>query len=209
MSATTEAPLGNPHSSPVLEPNREVALAIQGGGVFFLSLLGQAKAIVAADYVPLAYAGTSAGAILATLLWSGLGPDEIEQELLDMVSADPAALLNLLSPFEPPPDPHFDFAAFLALRDRIASLLDRVRDINRARWFGGRWRRTAGAAQEALALWRQIEPHFARRGLFLGATLEATVERLIRRGLGSQVGFPPVGEPIRFRHVAEAAVITG
>src|SRR5439155_22503248 len=51
------------HSRQMLEPNREAVLAIQGGGVYGFSLLGQAKTVINRGYIPLAYAGTSAGAV--------------------------------------------------------------------------------------------------------------------------------------------------
>jgi predicted acylesterase/phospholipase RssA len=38
--------------------NREAVIAIQGGGVWALSLLGQARAVLEAGYTPLAIAGT-------------------------------------------------------------------------------------------------------------------------------------------------------
>jgi predicted acylesterase/phospholipase RssA len=82
----------------MVERNREAVVAIQGGGVYALSLLGQAKAILDKEYIPLAFAGTSGGAILACLLWCGLSPDQIEAEFIQMMERDAQSLLNLLSP---------------------------------------------------------------------------------------------------------------
>lgn len=53
----------------------DAVITIQGGGLFGLSLLGQARALLVdckQPIVPLAFAGTSAGAIIAFLLWVGL-----------------------------------------------------------------------------------------------------------------------------------------
>ena len=44
-----------------LEENKEAVIAIQGGGVYGLSLLGQLQAVLEDEkYSPLAFAGTSA-----------------------------------------------------------------------------------------------------------------------------------------------------
>ena len=145
----------------MVEANKEAVIAIQGGGVYALSLLGQAQAVFEHGYVPLAFAGTSGGAILASLLWSGLSPRQIQAEFTTMVQRDPAALVNLLSPFEPPPDPHFDFNSFLNLQERVTAALqsmpssppEKVRfwrhPIKRARALGS----GAAAAWDVWGIW--------------------------------------------------------
>ncbi len=196
----------------MIEANREAVIAIQGGGVYALTLLGQAKAVLDAGYVPLAFAGTSGGAILASLLWSGLSPQQIEDEFTAMVTQDSKALLSLLSPFEPPPEPHFDYAAFLALQEKIMRALAGIPsgepEAPRS-W----WRRTAGripgawragsAAWKAWDLWQQLQPHIRNRGLFRGDGLEQMIDSLIRKGLGHAENLPPENDPVTFGDVHE------
>src|SRR5712691_6462617 len=109
--------------------NRDAVITIQGGGLFGLSLLGQLEAVIEKHrYVPLALAGSSAGAIVATLLWAGFPPSHIRDEFKAMVDEDSQALIKLLGPFEPPPKPAFDFIRFGALKTDIQDLLRGLRD---------------------------------------------------------------------------------
>lgn len=78
--------------------NRETVIAIQGGGIYALPMLGQARAILAAGYVPLGFAGNSGGAILAALLWAGLTPDRIARALEQKLGDNPDGLADLLLP---------------------------------------------------------------------------------------------------------------
>lgn len=55
------------------------SVTIQGGAVYGLSLLGQLQAVLDEGYDIAALAGTSAGAIVATLYWAGLKPADIRQ----------------------------------------------------------------------------------------------------------------------------------
>ena len=66
-------------SEPPREFDRAAVVAIQGGGVFGLSMLGQLSAVVEADTAPIALAGTSAGAVVAALFWAGYSPKEIRE----------------------------------------------------------------------------------------------------------------------------------
>lgn len=194
----------------MIDGNREAVIAIQGGGVYALSLLGQAKAVLDHGYVPLAFAGTSGGAILASLLWSGLSPQQIQDEFAEMVNQDPAALLSLLSPFEPPPEPHFDYTAFLALQQRLKQALASIpagEAETKAGWMSraagaipGIWR--AGRATfDAWGLWKQLQPHIRNRGLFKGHKLEQVINGLIRKGFGNPSELPPENDPVTFGHV--------
>jgi predicted acylesterase/phospholipase RssA len=195
----------------MIDQNREAVIAIQGGGVYALSLLGQAEAVFRRGYIPLAFAGTSGGAILASLLWSGLTPGQIRDEFVGMVKRDPKALINLLSPFEPPPEPHFDFDAFLALRRNIEQLMRSIptdeTDERRGIWQRiksvGKIPGFVGTVLDVRAVWSAIQPHMRRRGLFSGANLEKTINRLIRNGLGEQPGLPPQNEFITFGHITD------
>lgn len=183
----------------MFEVNREAVIAIQGGGVFALSLLGQAKAVIEKQYVPLAFAGTSGGAILACLLWSGLNPDDIEAEFIEMLQANPQALVDLVGAFEPPPRPRFDLDTFDDLQGRVVRLVTRVADQRAGRLRRG-WN-VISSLPAGWGLWGRIKPHVMRRGFFVGNTLEEKIDRLIRKGFGRQRGMPPLGTAIRFRDV--------
>lgn len=195
----------------MVEANKEAVIAIQGGGVYALSLLGQAQAIFEQNYVPLAFAGTSGGAILACLLWSGLKPTQIQAEFTSMVKENPQALLNLLAPFEPPPDPHFNFDNFLDLQQRCQAALQSIPTGQPENT--GIWRKAVnlipnavngvGNATDLWNLWKLIQPHIQRRGLFKGDELERTIDKLIRKGFGKIKGMPPENDPITFRNVFE------
>ncbi len=195
----------------MVEANKEAVIAIQGGGVYALSLLGQARAVLEHGYVPLAFAGTSGGAILACLLWSGLSPRQIQAEFTDMVKADPSALVKLLAQFEPPPDPEFNFASFVDLQAQLQAALrsiptgepDNAGLFRKAIKFVPNTYKAAGKVKNLWRLWRLVQPHIPRRGLFRGSELEGLIERLIRKGFGEIAGMPPVGDPITFGKVFE------
>ncbi len=194
----------------MVEANREAVIAIQGGGVYALSLLGQAQAILERGYVPLAFAGTSGGAILASLLWSGLSPTQIQAEFVAMVDSDPQALLGLLSPFEPPPKPHFDYGAFLQLQAHIKAAVASIPSgepkdggwISKTLGAVPRLWRAGHATFDAWGLWKLLQPHIQNRGLFNGHKLEEVIDGLIRKGFGAQMGMPPAKDPVTFGHVA-------
>ena len=62
------------------EFDRLAVLTIQGGGVYGLNMLGQLAAVIDHHGItPLAYAGTSAGAVVAALSWAGYSPKEIRE----------------------------------------------------------------------------------------------------------------------------------
>src|SRR5688572_14807417 len=92
------------------EWDRFCVVTLQGGGVYGLTLLGQLRILAEKDIVPVALAGTSAGAIVATLYWAGLSPHEIEEYFAGL--ADRSKLVELLGPFEPSGKPF----TFLELR---------------------------------------------------------------------------------------------
>lgn len=160
--------------------NRDAVITIQGGGLFGLSLLGQLEAVIEKyRYVPLALAGSSAGAIVATLLWAGFPPSHIREQFKVMVDQDSKALVNLLGPFEPP-KPAFDFVRFEALKSDIQDLLHGLRDdrsfcrraIDPETWK--RWWRL-------VSLKGRIMPHVRNRGIFRGELLEREIDELLRR----------------------------
>src|SRR5215467_4454458 len=108
----------------LLPENRSAVITIQGGGIHGLHLLGQLRAVVEAHkYGPLALAGTSAGAIVSSLLWAGYTPTEIAEEFIRMARRADGSLSELLGPFEPPPEPAFRLEELGDVFRRIDSLL--------------------------------------------------------------------------------------
>lgn len=60
--------------------DRNAVVTIQGGGLYGLTLLGQMSAAISQTNI-LAIAGTSAGAIIAALVWAGWTPHELKERL--------------------------------------------------------------------------------------------------------------------------------
>ena len=138
-------------------------MAVQGGGIYALPMLGQARAFLDAGYVPVGFAGNSGGAILATLLWSGLKPRRIEAALTDLLKINPSALVDLLLPRgESPSSP-------AAAIDQLRSVPGRLRELfplpERGLWdifkILSLFRRAVSLQRDAAALWRA-------RGAFSG-----------------------------------------
>jgi predicted acylesterase/phospholipase RssA len=80
------------------EFDRHAAVTIQGGGLYGLSLLGQLRAVEENGIQPIALAGTSAGAIVATLFWAGLSTEEIRDHFILLATQD-GGLASLLGPY--------------------------------------------------------------------------------------------------------------
>lgn len=145
----------------------ECVIAIQGGGVFGLSLLGQAKAILEdMKYIPLGFSGTSAGAIVATLLWGGLSPSMIEREIVQLASA--GQLASLLGPFEEGIDP----SSLTSLKEEATAVATGLRDAS-----------IFGLLPTLARGWRlrvKVKPAIEARGLFSGQRLEEWIEHCLR-----------------------------
>jgi len=74
-------------------------VTLQGGGVLAFSLLGQLQAVLdrGETFKPVAYAGASAGGLVATLIWAGYTPEEARDRLAD-ICCDRARLRDALFP---------------------------------------------------------------------------------------------------------------
>jgi predicted acylesterase/phospholipase RssA len=158
--------------------DRNAVITIQGGGLYGLTLLGQLSAV--ADIVDiLAIAGTSAGAIIAALVWAGWSPDDLCEKLREQARL---RILHAL-PGDFDVDPPFDLRDWLAL----------TRDLTSVSAAAVRQRTGSGIGSiisalafsyDAWHLFRRLRPHYAKRGFFLGNHLERVVEGLLREGLG-------------------------
>ena len=116
---------------PVVEHDRTAVITIQGGGIYGLNMLGQLSALLDSGITPLAYAGTSAGAVVATLAWAGYTPKQIRDLFVDLSvecrgsgPVDPArpTLLDLLGPFGDSRS-RYDYERFRRLAEGIKSRL--------------------------------------------------------------------------------------
>lgn len=189
------------------ESDRAAFITIQGGGLFGLSLLGQLSAVTAAEIAPLALSGNSAGAVIATLYWSGLKPNKIREHFEKRANT----LQHLLGPF----DPSTPFEAFDRLRRRFEGFIASEDDaLRRKRGFFNRvnFLRPLAAGGQALRTMSEIRNHIAQRGMFPGDDFEREIESLIRQGFKAQnpnielpeadpVTFDWVNRKIRDRHL--------
>ncbi|MBP3957165.1 patatin-like phospholipase family protein [Gemmata sp. G18] len=160
-------------------------MTIQGGGVYGLSLLGQLQGLLDEGVEPFALAGTSAGAIVATLFWAGLSPEQIRDHFAKLAES-PTGLSDLVGPFRNPP---FDYAKFRRTVLRYQRYLGFLqREFESDTWdvcgWPGRlvdWLR--GLPSAARIVWDVLFP-FRRlagyRGLFAGDTFEHEIDKLLR-----------------------------
>jgi predicted acylesterase/phospholipase RssA len=223
--------LGDPaisiHPFPVA---RDCVMVIQGGGLNGLPLLGQAGAFYEQGFLPAAFAGTSAGAIIAALLWSGLYPPDVRAKLLAFAEANPkVGLAALLDPAEPPPkppadpnlepptDPSFDqFSDWLRLigstiRNAFPSSDGKPDPLETIPSRLGRWWRAFRGGRK---VYRQAEPLIARLGVFSGGRLTEVLDDWIKEGVFGKVikdggreldptsRFCPASRHLTFRDVA-------
>jgi len=169
------------------EFDRYAVVTIQGGGVYGLSLLGQLRAALDAGLEPIALAGTSAGAVVATLYWAGLHPEEV-RDLFATQADRPQGLINLIGPYGQGRE-RYDYRMFKKLGKSLKAYLTFVQ-----RELVG----NNGGAWERLLFWMWNLPwwvikgviglrafsRFAvvvgRRGFFPGDAFEAELDRMIR-----------------------------
>ncbi len=164
--------------------NRECVLALQGGGVYGLTMLGQAKAVIEDfGYSPRVLAGNSAGAIVASLLWAGLAPSEIEAKLVSLADT-PEGLAGLFGPFDRAGNrdrTRFDLRALDHSRgeviDTLRTFFGRAGDPPGLLTMIRAFRR--GLRQRAL-----LRPFIGRRGLFTGEALERQLDSWYRAAPG-------------------------
>jgi predicted acylesterase/phospholipase RssA len=156
--------------------NRECVLALQGGGIYGLTMVGQAKAVIEDHgYRPRVLAGNSAGAIVASLLWAGLAPSEIESRIIDFTE-EHGTLEALFGPFESADTHSHEFYKLGQLDTTRRDLTSILRTL-----FG-----RSGSLLNPVQLGRlivrgfrqhqQLKPMVGKLGLFSGATLERTLD---------------------------------
>ena len=104
--------------------DRNAVVTIQGGGVYGFNLLGQLQAVLELGIQPVALAGTSAGAVVATLFWAGWVPARIRDEFQKLAD-EPSGLTDLVGPFAAA-GRGFDFQGFLRWSLRLQGYFERA-----------------------------------------------------------------------------------
>ena len=175
--------------------DRNAVVTIQGGGVYGFNLLGQLQAVLDSGIQPVALAGTSAGAVVATLHWADWQPNDIRDRFMELVG-EPDGLTNLVGPF-PPPGRGFDFDGFLRWSLRLESYFAWAgRGLRRA--GEGRLRSlllrhfcllpayalaapfSVGTVLRAVADLRALGGGVQARGVFTGRAFEDLIDTLLR-----------------------------
>jgi predicted acylesterase/phospholipase RssA len=161
--------------------DRNAVVTIQGGGLYGVTLLGQLRAAVEAVDI-LAIAGSSAGAVIAALVWAGWSPDDLYAKFREQARL--RILYALPGDFDGEPTP-FEFRDWVALtRDLMSVSAAAVR-------MGGQRRlgsvlATLNFYYDLLSVFRRLRPHYAKRGFFKGNQLERVVEDLLRQALSKK-----------------------
>lgn len=165
------------------EFDRNAVITIQGGGTHGLTLLGQLSAVFQAEFNVLAIAGSSAGAVIAALIWAGWSPHSLRDRLAEF--ARQKTLITLPGAFEPANNP-FDLRAWTTLCRDIANMCSTAVSGN----LQGRGIRAlltkAWMFFGMASLFGQIAPHYETLGCFRGNSLECNVEKLMREALAGR-----------------------
>jgi predicted acylesterase/phospholipase RssA len=174
-----------PGSSP--EFDRLAVVTIQGGGIYGLNLLGQ-LAYMTETYkiLPVAVAGNSAGAIVATLYWAGYHPSEILSEFSKLAGAQ--KLKDLIGPFNQT-DSSFSLNDFRSFLKNIVWLFEKHMDNDKSGgWFRRRWEqfrkfdRFIRSIPTLISVRNRIIQLYDSRGCFQGDKFTEEIDRLIREG---------------------------
>jgi predicted acylesterase/phospholipase RssA len=153
-------------------------------------------------YRVLALAGTSAGAIVATLAWAGFSPSDMREVFVRLAGGreepqEENVLAGLMGPFEPN---DFNVGALKTLKSSVTEMLESLKSMGSNESY---WWEDVGTAWKARKFIKSIGPHVLKRGFFCGQELEFRVERWIRAATPALKELVPETEPIRFRHVTD------
>jgi predicted acylesterase/phospholipase RssA len=155
------------------EPVRDAVVTIQGGGVFGLSLLGQLKAVFEHGPDPIAWAGTSAGALIATLVWGKLNPEQIQSKFEELTDESGPGLVSLLANSES------TVKETLATVKKLEALLERAESNNQPFNLPSPAGVAIGSPQLCVKykqLYPMLKEYWSGRGLFTGLLLEQTID---------------------------------
>jgi len=159
------------------EFDRMAYVTIQGGAVYGLSLLGQLQAVLDRKYDIVAIAGTSAGAIVATLHWAGLSPENIRDKFVELVGPGPDGVLRILSGGD------MSEAAAQLNTGRIDRVREAFTPLAASPWYA----RPLGWIERAVRIGRGLaalpglyRTAWRKGGLFTGASFETLIDDWIR-----------------------------
>lgn len=191
---------------------RDAVITIQGGGVYGLTLLGQLQEIIdGLKFTPMALAGTSAGAIIATLVWARLSPTQIREKLVSYAKAKDQALVHLLGPFESDGN-DFRFGDLAALKNDLRQVIDQAR-APKLKPFGNLFQPQKWGIctlSRLFAIKRKLAVHLGHRGFFCGDNLENFIEECLTeapdvKAFKGRIG----GEKLKFKHFRELVKTNG
>ncbi|VTR94015.1 patatin-like phospholipase family protein : : Patatin [Gemmata massiliana] len=155
--------------------------------MYGLSLLGQLQGLIDKGIEPFALAGTSAGAIVATLFWAGLKPETIRDHFAALAKS-PTGLSDLVGPFGSRTN-RFDYAAFRRVVLRYQRYIGFLkREFEYSTWDAQHWPRRfmnwVLGLPDVLRIVRDVLFPFRRlagqRGLFPGDAFELEIDKLLR-----------------------------
>lgn len=192
------------------EFDRTAVITLQGGGLYGLSVLGQLAALIYQYKIdPLALAGTSAGAIVATLYWAGYTPKQIRNLFIQL--ARKGEFASILGPFDPPDRP-FDYDALREIwrRCELDATWATQELVPKRELFFIRWGKWPGRARRAWSgvktVTAGVTPHLPNLGLFSGRKLEQVLDEWIRSSPKIKPHadeIPPAPELLQFRHLQD------
>ena len=181
------------------EFDRIAVITIQGGGVYGLSLLGQLKAALEEiKVVPFAFAGASAGAILATLYWCGHQPDDITKDL--HLIAKEGNFDELLGPLDPN-EKKFDLSSLEEIQKDFIHMMNFLVGKREGRIT----RELPKLIYKGFKTYNKLKSHAPHRGFFTGVGIEETIDSLIRRSplLSDYVDMLPKDRMLRFGDIED------
>jgi predicted acylesterase/phospholipase RssA len=185
-----------PHN--LTEFDRACVVTIQGGGAHALVLLGQLEAVIAGGYQPLALAGTSFGAIIATLLWAGLTPQEIRDRFVEFArNPGMPAVLGPIANDRNEPVGWFGLQDLAPLKQRMEEGMRLFQGIR----FWNMIVRVPRMWQIANDLRKVLEPHYHAKGIFSGDRLEQVIDDWIRNS--ERLRGARLHNPVRFRDIRD------
>ncbi|HEY1260409.1 MAG TPA: patatin-like phospholipase family protein [Stellaceae bacterium] len=211
-----------------MEFPRVAVLTIQGGGAVAIDLIGQLKGLTGAridnrgaptgdvELLPAAVAGTSAGAIIATLFWAGYTPEQIRDEVVRLFAPGQInAFFGRGRLFPGIRSLGIRFSGFARLVASLTALTGIRLALAYLFWPGGSWRRLLfpvwWAIRLTLTVWTILLTLPAAliglvrgRGIFPGDGMVQAVDKLLRASpllSPHHHGFPQTGL-LRFCDVA-------
>lgn len=156
---------------PPTQYDKLASVAIQGGAVYGLTLLGQLQAVLDEGYRIVALSGTSAGAIVATLYWAGVPLETVRAKFVEL-AGPPNQITNLLGNNRSGRRPMSS-----AVVNRLLRVSRRVRSATSKSWPTIAVATLTGGAD---ALWQRASA-WDDGGIFPGGEFEHLIDQLVRQ----------------------------